>query len=90
MTLTVRFTFDDRFKVTAAKYFDPDFNLLSCELDNLVFKVFLKKFSLFLFAYSIKKNIVIFLSQSRFPAKLIDFRSASSACCLIKSIAIIL
>ena len=39
MTLTVRFTFDDRFKVTSAKYFDPDFNLLSCELDNLVFKV---------------------------------------------------
>ena len=39
MTLTVRFTFDDRFKVTAGKYFDPDFNLLSCELDNLVFKV---------------------------------------------------
>ena len=39
MTLTVRFTFDDRFKVTSAKFFVPDFNLLSCELDNLAFKV---------------------------------------------------
>ena len=32
-------TFDEIFKVTSAPFFIPDFNLLSCELDNLTFKV---------------------------------------------------
>ena len=43
------------------------------------------------FNSSIMKNIVVFSSQSRFPVKLIcsiAFQSASSACCLLKSIAI--
>ena len=47
------------------------------------------------FASSIMKRIVVFAfhSQARFPIKLIcciTFGSASSACCLLKSIAIIL
>ena len=45
------------------------------------------------FASSIMKNIVAPAAQSRFPVKLIcciAFGSASSACCLLKSIAIIL
>ena len=45
------------------------------------------------FAFSIMKYIVVFPSQSRIPVKLIcciDFWSPSSACCLLKSIAIIL
>ena len=32
-------TFDEIFKVTSALFFIPDFNLLSCELDNFTFKV---------------------------------------------------
>ena len=32
--------FDDRFKVISVSFFIPDFNLLSCELDNFTFKVF--------------------------------------------------
>ena len=31
--------FDEFFKVTSVQLFIPDFNLLSCELDNLTFKV---------------------------------------------------
>ena len=47
------------------------------------------------FASSIMKNIFVFLSLSgaRFPEKLIcyfAFRSASSSCCFVKSIAIML
>ena len=45
------------------------------------------------FASSIIKDIVVFPAQSRFPVKLIcciAFGSASSAYCLLKSIAIIL
>ena len=32
-------TFDESFKVTSVPFFIPDFNLLSCELDNFTFKV---------------------------------------------------
>ena len=32
-------TFDERFKVTSRPFFIPDFNLLSCELDNFTYKV---------------------------------------------------
>ena len=32
-------TFDGRFKVTSAPFSIPDFNLLSCELDNCMFTV---------------------------------------------------
>ena len=44
------------------------------------------------FASSIMKNIVASAARSRFPVKLIcfTFGSASSACCLLKSIAIVL
>ena len=45
------------------------------------------------FASSIMKNIIVFPSQSRFAVKLIyciGFGSATSACCLLKSIAITL
>ena len=31
--------FDKSFKVTSVPFFIPDFNLLSCELDNFTFKV---------------------------------------------------
>ena len=30
--------FDERFKVTSVPFFIPDFNLLSCKLDNFAFK----------------------------------------------------
>ena len=45
------------------------------------------------FASSIMKNIIAPLSRSRFPVKLIyciAFGLGSSACCVLKSIAIIL
>ena len=45
------------------------------------------------FTSSIMKNIFVFLSQFRFAVKLIcciAFGSASSACCALKSIAMIL
>ena len=45
------------------------------------------------FASSIMNNIVVFLSRSRFAVKLIFFiavGSASSACCLLRSTAVIL
>ena len=32
-------TFDEIFKVTSVPFFIPNFNLLSCELDNFTFKV---------------------------------------------------
>ena len=32
-------TFDEIFKVTLVSFFIPDFNLLSCELDNFTFKM---------------------------------------------------
>ena len=32
-------SFDEIFKVTSVLFFIPDFNLLSCELDNITFKV---------------------------------------------------
>ena len=32
-------TFEKNFKVTSFLFFIPDFNLLSCELDNFTFKV---------------------------------------------------
>ena len=32
-------TFDERFKVFSKPFFIPDFKLLSCELDNFMFKV---------------------------------------------------
>ena len=31
-------TFDERFKITSTLFFIPDFNLLSCELENFTFK----------------------------------------------------
>ena len=38
-SLELPITFDERFKVTSVLFFIPDFNLLSCELDNFTFKV---------------------------------------------------
>ena len=32
-------TFYERFKGTSGSFFIPDFNLLSCELDNFMYKV---------------------------------------------------
>ena len=37
--LELPITFDERFKVTSVSFFIPDFNVLSCELDNFTFKV---------------------------------------------------
>ena len=31
--------FDKRFEVTSVPFFIPDFNLLSCELDNFIFNI---------------------------------------------------
>ena len=38
-SLELPIKFDERFKATSAPIFIPDFNLLSCELDNFIFKV---------------------------------------------------
>ena len=38
-SLELSTTFDEIFKVTLIPFFIPDFNLLSCELDNFPFKV---------------------------------------------------
>ena len=51
-----------------------------------------EKFKMVSFTSSIMKNIVAFPSRSRFAVKLICcivFGSTSSACCLLKSIAIL-
>ena len=32
-------TFDERFKIVSVLFFIPDFNLLSCEVDNFTFRV---------------------------------------------------
>ena len=39
LLLDLRITFDKRFKVTSIPFYVPDFKLLSCELDNVTFKV---------------------------------------------------
>ena len=38
-SLETLITFDERFKVTSVPFFIPDFNLLSCELENFTFKL---------------------------------------------------
>ena len=38
LSLELPITFDGRFKVTLVRFFIPDCNLLSCELDNFMFK----------------------------------------------------
>ena len=65
----------------------PNFNSLSCQLDNFTFKFF---YTIILYSAT-KKTNVVFPSRSRFPLKLICcivFGSASSACFLLKSITI--
>ena len=37
--LELSITFDERFKVPSAPFFIPDFNLLSCKLNNFTLKV---------------------------------------------------
>ena len=37
--LELQITFDERFKITSVRFFFSVFNLLSCELDNVTFKV---------------------------------------------------
>ena len=57
------------------------------------FAVHCKKSEMASFASSIMKSIVVFPGLSIFPVKLIcciAFGSASSSCCLLKSIAIVL
>ena len=68
-----------------AKLYDDIYNILTvpCEKSKTVS-----------FTSSVMKNIVVssFPSQARSPVKLIcciAFRSASSACCLLKSISIL-
>ena len=39
LSLEFPIKFDERFKVTSVQFFIPDFNLLSCELDNFTIKV---------------------------------------------------
>ena len=54
-------TFDESFKVASVPFFIPDFNLLSCKLDNFTFlSVILSHFILILY---LKKNKIIILSQ---------------------------
>ena len=61
-------------------------------IDNTV-TVPYEKSKMVYFASSVMKNTVVSPARSRFHVKLIccvAFRSASSACCLLKSIAVIL
>ena len=44
LTLESPTTFDERFKVTSVPFFISDFNLLSCELDNLHLKFYIESF----------------------------------------------
>ena len=37
-------TFDENFKVASVPFFIPDFNLLSCELENFTHKVYIESF----------------------------------------------
>ena len=73
-----------------------DYNLLIFELENFTFTLLNESFLLILYQSKISfaslrmKNIV-FPACSRFPVKLIyctAFGSASSVCCLLKSIPI--
>ena len=53
--------------------------------------VLYEKFKMVWFAFLMMKNFAVPAAWSRFPVKLIyciAFRSASSVCCLLKSIAI--
>ena len=80
LSLESRTTFDEKFKVTVVPFLILHTFTVPCEISKTV--------SL---AFSIVKNIIA--CCSRFPVKLIcyiAFRSESSACCLLKSIAIIL
>ena len=38
--------FDEKFKVTSVPFFIPDFNLISCELDNLTLNVFIESYDI--------------------------------------------
>ena len=38
-SLELPIKFDERFKVTSVPFFNADFNLLNCELDNFTFNV---------------------------------------------------
>ena len=37
-------TFYESFKVISVPFFTPDFNLLNCELDNFMFKLYIESF----------------------------------------------
>ena len=53
ISLIIRITFDERFKVTSVPFFTPDFNLMSCELDKFIFNVLYWVIS---YQYYIKAN----------------------------------
>ena len=100
LSLESSISFDKRFKVISVPFFVLDFNLLSCELDDFIFKVLYSvsaltvpcgKFKIVSFDSSILKNV--FLRRSKFRVKLISciaFESVWNAFCLLKSNAIIL
>ena len=71
-------------------YFFPDFNLLNY---SIALTVPYEKSKILSFGPSVRKSIAVFPPRSRFPVTLIccvAFVSASRACSLVKSIAIIL
>ena len=43
-SLELPITFHEKFKATSLPSFIPDFSLLSCELDNFMFKVYIESF----------------------------------------------
>ena len=91
-----------KFQSYSVQFFDPDFNLLSCELHNfkvlrwIILHWYFIKVKIFYNTLTVpcdKSKMVSFStsSRSKFPVKLIyciSFGSRSSACCLLKSIAI--
>ena len=39
LSLQLSITFDERFKITSVQFIITDFSLLSCQLDNITFKL---------------------------------------------------
>ena len=71
--------FDERLKVNSVVFLIPDFNLLSCELDN----VHLNCCIVFYIAIIIKQNKFTILSQFLVKIKIIYFASS-----ILKNIAV--
>ena len=90
---------DDNVRVTPVVFCVADFNLSTCESDNLkflepiysTFTVPHEKSKIASLTSLIMKNIAVFPVGFRFPVKCICYITlglASNACCLLRSIAI--